>query len=96
MKSKTREWMKELDGMSKRIVVVAASLALVLCSASLFVFSLNTVNTVHAREITPDPQGYNRTYNYAGLGIVGDYAYYIGNDGVFYKLRLSAARDMSR
>jgi hypothetical protein len=85
--------MKNLDAISRRILVIAFSLALVLCSASLFLFSLNTVTTVSAKELNLEPQqGGNR----AGLGIAGDYAYYIGTDGVFYKLRLSAAKDMSR
>jgi len=92
MKSMLSRPIKNLDVMSRRILVIAFSLALVLCSASLFVFSLNTVTSVRARETTPEPQGYNRTYNYAGIGIVGDHAYYIGNDGVFYKLPLSRAR----
>lgn len=79
--------MNTLDMMSKRILAIALSLALVLCAASLFVFSLNTVTTVHASEINPEPQGGNR----AGIGISGEYAYYIGTNGVFYKLPLSRA-----
>jgi len=92
MKSMLKQTVNHLDPISKRILVIAFSLALVLCSASLFVFSLNSVATVHAREPMPEPQGYNKTFNYAGLGITGDYVYYIGNDGVFYKLPLSRAR----
>jgi hypothetical protein len=92
MKSMLRQSMKNLDAISRRILVIAFSLALVLCSASLFVFSLATATTVQARETTPEPQGYNKMYNYAGLGIAGDHVYYIANDGVFYKLPLSRAR----
>lgn len=79
--------MKTLDMLSKRILVIAVSLTLVLCAASLFLFSLNTVATVHANELAPQPQGGNRT----GIGISGEYAYYIGTDGIFRKLPLSRA-----
>ncbi len=38
--------MKALDMLSKRILVIAISLTWLLCGASLFFFSLNTVTTV--------------------------------------------------
>ncbi len=79
--------MRTLDVMSKRILVIALSLTLVLCGASLFLFSLNMVTTARANELKPEPQGGNR----AGIGISGDYAYYIGTNGVFYKIPLSRA-----
>lgn len=99
--------MKNQDLISKRILTVALAVSMILCSASLFIFSLNFTGKAKAATIT-SPSIINtskaETHAIGGdagfiacAGILNNYAYYIylAPDGhsIYWKASLSTFKD---
>jgi hypothetical protein len=98
--------MKNQDHVSKRILTLALAVSMILCSAALFVFSLNFTGKAKAATITSPSISTTKVESrnaagdagfIAGVGISNGFAYYIylAPDGhsIYWKANLSNFKD---
>ncbi|HPB26558.1 MAG TPA: hypothetical protein PLC90_13600 [Bacteroidales bacterium] len=72
--------MKNLDLVSKRILIVALSICAILLSASLLLLSISTVEKANAGPVTTIPQQ-EPNYRLYPMGMGEGYIYYIYDGG---------------
>ena len=92
--------MKTSNSFSSVIFTIAVSISIVLCSASLLIFSISNMPFAKAEANSlpganhPAPWD-NELRGAAGLGILNDTAYFVvwSNPNVLYKAAISTAED---
>ncbi len=94
--------MKTSDPIASKMLTIAVSISLILCSLSLLIFTIGNVNSVRAENSIADEKAQHKTpwdenlKGSVGLGIVNNTGYFViwgSQNNMLYKVDLTKARD---